>query len=108
VSKPHLVNAVHYSELFPEFEVLPHSDRVSLCPGDVAKICVRFDGVAEYQGERFWVLIGTSKNGVYSGTVDNELEHTDHHGFKHGDTIAFDYRNIYDFVRGPFGRPTNA
>ncbi len=105
MNKPYLVNAVQYSELYPEFEVLPHSDRVSLRPGDVAKVCIRFDAVSDYQGERFWLLIVTSNEGVYTGTVDNDLTHTERHGLKKGDTVTFDYRNIYDFERGPF---TNA
>jgi hypothetical protein len=60
----------------------------------------RFDG---YSGERFWVLIETSNNGVYTGTVDNELAHSAQHGLRNGDLVTFDYRNIYDLERGPFG-----
>ena len=102
VNTPHLVNAVQHSELYPQFELLPHTDRASLQIGDVAKVCIRFDGHPEYSGERFWVLIRKSYKGIYSGTVDNRLEHTEHHGFKEGDEIGFDHRHIYDFVRGPF------
>jgi hypothetical protein len=108
VSTPHLVNAVQYSELHPDFEILPHSDRVSLQAGDVAKVCIRFEGHSEYQGERFWVLIKTSIEGLYTGTVDNNLSHTALHGLKCGDSITFDYRNIYDFMRGPFKNATMA
>jgi hypothetical protein len=102
VNTPHLVNAVQYSELYPNFELLPYQDRVSLQVGDVAKVCIRFEGHPEHQGERFWVLIKTSTDGVYTGTVDNELDHTALHGLKSGDPISFDYRHIYDFERGPF------
>ena len=102
MTAPHFTNAVEYSERYPNFEVLPHSERTSLQAGDVAKICVRFEGDSKYSGERFWVLIGTSNEGVYAGTVDNELVHTDRHGLKNGDAVTFDYRHIYDFERGPF------
>jgi hypothetical protein len=104
MNRPHLVNAIQYSELYPNFELLPHADRVSLQAGDVAKVCIRFEGHPEYHGERFWILIQTSNEGVYTGTVDNELDHTDYHGLKSGDTIRFDYRHIYDLERGPFPR----
>jgi hypothetical protein len=99
---------VRYSELYPEFDVLPHADRVSLRPGDVAKICVQFEEVGGYSGERFWVLILESHDGVYTGTLDNELEHTGQHGLKNGDTVTFDYRHIYDLLRGPFKNATSA
>ena len=108
MNKPHLVNAVQYSELHPNFELLPHAERASLRVGDVAKVCLRFEGHPEYQGERFWVLIQTSCEGVYTGTVDNNLIHTPLHGLKNGDQVAFDYRHIYDFERGPFGRSSAA
>lgn len=108
VKKPNLVNAVRYSELHPNFEVLPHADRVSLRPGDVAKICVQFTGDSKYSGERFWVLIATNEDGVYTGKVDNDLAHTAHHGLQCGDLVTFDYRHIYDFERGPFSKKSNA
>ncbi len=103
MKKPQLVNAVQYSEQYPEFEVPPYSDRVSLRPGDVAKICVQFKGDPKYRGERFWVLISSNNDGAYIGTVDNDLVHTEHHGLKNGDVVSFDYRHIYDLERGPFG-----
>ena len=102
VNKPYLVNAVQYSELHPNFELLPHTDRASLRVGDVAKVCIRFEGHPEHQGERFWVLIQTSNEGVYTGKVDNDLAHASLHGLKNGGQVAFDYRHIYDFERGPF------
>ena len=104
MNKPHLVNAVQYSELHPNFELLPHAERASSRVGDVAKVCLYFEGHSEYQGERFWVLIQTSHEGIYTGTVDNNLVHTALHGLKHGDQVAFDHRHIYDFERGPFGK----
>ena len=103
MKQPNLVNAVQYSELHTEFEVPAHTDRVSLRPGDVAKICVRIEGEPKLHGERFWVLIATNRDGVYTGTVDNELVHTELHGLKNGDSVAFDYRHIYALERGPFG-----
>lgn len=100
--QPHLVNAVQYSELHPDFELLPHPERVSLKVGDVAKVCMRFKGHKQCGGERFWILITSSDNGIYAGTVDNTLNYTEFHGLKNGDIIAFDYRHIYDYERGPF------
>lgn len=108
MKETNLVNAVRYSELYPEFEVLPHADRVSLRPGDVAKICVQFTGDPKFSGERFWVLIATSKDGLYTGTVDNNLARTDRHGLQSGDLVTFDYRHIFDFERGPFDKKTDA
>jgi hypothetical protein len=45
VKKPKFVNVVQYSELYPSFEIHPHFDRVSLSPGDVAKVCIQFEEV---------------------------------------------------------------
>jgi hypothetical protein len=65
VPTPPFTNAVEYSERHPNFEVLPHSGRASRQPGDVAKICIRLKGAANFSGARFWVLIKTSNAGVY-------------------------------------------
>ena len=102
MSTIHFINAVEYSELYPDFEVLPHADRVSLKTGDVAKICISFDGDPKIRGERFWVFIKSNAEGIYTGTVDNDLSHTNLHGLKNGDLVTFDYRHIYDYERGPF------
>ena len=95
----HLVNAVEMSELSADFELLEHDLRYHLIfPGDYAKVCVAFDKHNECTGERFWVRVTSAKSGQYQGIVDNDLDHTEAHGLRCGDLIAFDYRHVYNLA----------
>ncbi|QIF04149.1 hypothetical protein [Roseimicrobium sp. ORNL1] len=96
---PNLKNAVEMSELSADFEALDHVSRYYLLfPGDYAKVCVEFSDHKGYTGERFWVRVTSAEPGQYRGVVDNDLEHTEAHGLRYGDLIAFDYRHIFDLA----------
>jgi hypothetical protein len=96
---PNLKNAVEMSELSADFEALDHASRYYLLfPGDYAKVCVEFRDHNGYKGERFWVRIASALSGQYQGIIDNDLDHTEAHGLRCGDLIAFDYRHIYNLA----------
>ncbi len=96
---PNLTNAIQMSELSSDFELLEHDQRYYLLfPGDYAKVCVEFEEHKGCTGERFWVRVTLAEPGHYQGVVDNELCHTEAHGLRCGDVIAFDYRHIYNIA----------
>src|SRR5262245_58066280 len=96
MNKIELINAVMYSELSAEFEVLPHHERFNLRRGDSVQICVSFpENIKNIRGERFWVLITDSDNGNYRGIITNKLLNTAEHGLVYEDSVEFSYRNIY-------------
>lgn len=96
---PNLKNAVEMSERSADFEVLDHDSRFYLLfPGDYAKVCVEFDEHKGYTGERFWVRVTFAEAGQYQGVIDNDLDHTEAHGLRCGDLIAFDYRHVYNLA----------
>ncbi len=96
---PNLSNAVEMSELSADFEVLGHVSRYHLLfTGDYAKVCVTFDEHNGCTGERFWVKVTFAQSGHYQGIIHNDLAHTEAHGLRYGDPIAFDYRHIYNLI----------
>ena len=96
---PKLTNAVEMSEMSAQFEVPEHDFRHHLLfPGDYAKVCAEFDEHNGCTGERFWVKITWADSGQYQGVIDNNLCHTEAHGLRYGDLIAFDYRHIYNLA----------
>lgn len=100
----------------------------SLARGDFVKICVEFnrEKIADVSGhetvqsaarigawrsfvgkhaerniagERFWVILHDVRDTYLTGTINNDLVYTVHHGLKDGDFIRFEKRHVMDVLR---------
>lgn len=71
-----LESAVAANMAHPEtFQIPSEEMRTGLCPGDSAKLLFNWinpDGTRQFApGERMWVLVVRSNNGIYQGVAEN-------------------------------------
>ena len=103
------------------FEVPPDALLDALKPGSIVKICAEFDpgrtltnvtpivraqwarkvgaeSAASMDGERFWTIItavdGDGPAPTFTGTIDNDLIYSAHHGLSCGNTVTFARHHI--------------
>ncbi|MDQ6437904.1 hypothetical protein RB623_27940 [Mesorhizobium sp. LHD-90] len=82
---------------FPGFDIVEQAK-----PGNLLKIGAEFqDADSEWSGERFWVIVRTVEGAGaavrLTGGIDNELQCTDSHGLRLGDTVTFAPRHVLDY-----------
>jgi hypothetical protein len=84
---------------FTDGEALHQADPIGVqIPTDAAKQKLRPDDLVKVgvHPERFWVHLTEIKDGVFTGTIDNDLVFTHEHGLDYGDILSFERRHIID------------
>lgn len=66
-----------------------------LAIGDFVKVG---SGVNGQGSEAFWVIIDRIDGDSIYGEVNNQLRHTDHHGYFSGQKIVLDMSNVFQFI----------
>lgn len=83
------------------FEIPPRSERETLLPGDMAKVVLVVDGMAD----RMWVEVTTTDPNAglpYEGPLRNHVP--DEPALARGSIIEFGPEHIIDIIRGEAGR----
>lgn len=91
---PHFIDAQKMQEQHPATFKAPSLNELK---NIVVDNCVK----VATERERFWITVTAIENDIITGTIENNLVHSDRHDFHYGDEIKVNMNNVYNIVYLP-------